>query len=189
MIQRRYSILVDTREKKPLRFPSFMPMLRSPLVGDTTTVQIHTIKQKLDTADYVLQGFEHLTGIERKGSIREVANNCLTFDRDRLRRCLDRMRKEFRYPILLLEGTVKTLLSDRRVHKPYRALDALHRLLAEYRIPLLMLPSASHSNRQIMGETVARILINNAIVAGSNHEETQDKEGRQRSEASEDRGS
>lgn len=179
MIQRRYSILVDTREKKPLRFPSFMPMLRSPLVGDTTTVQIHTIKQKLDTADYVLQGFEHLTGIERKGSIREVANNCLTFDRDRLRRCLERMQKEFRYPILLLEGTVKALLSDRRVHKPYRALDALHRLLAEYRIPLLMLPSASHSNREIMGETVARILINNAIVAGSrsSHEETQGKEG------------
>ena len=131
--------------------------------GSTTTIRLHVVRSKLDTGDYALRGYERLCLIERKGSIREVAQNCLTGDRLRVGRAFGRLRSECRMPVLLLEGTMSSLLKCRYTKKPYAALDALLRLIAEYDLRLLMLSASTVGMRQQMGELVARLLINTAV--------------------------
>ena len=169
MLRRDYTIIQDTREKKPLLFgaqpggdPRYLPMLRD-VDGSTTTIRLHVVRSKLDTGDYALRGYERLCLIERKGSIREVAQNCLTGDRLRVGRAFGRLRSECRMPVLLLEGTMSSLLKCRYTKKPYAALDALLRLIAEYDLRLLMLSTSTVGMRQQMGELVARLLINTAV--------------------------
>ena len=165
MLRRLYTIRIDTREKLPLVFPPFMPFLRTTLVGDAQDVELLTVPSKMPTADYCLVGYEDITLIERKGSLREIANNCLTDDRHRLRREFERLRYACLFPLVLVVGSMPGMLRDVHVDRPYRALDALMRLLAEYRLPLLFQPGTSHRQRADVGRTVARILVNNAVVA------------------------
>ena len=86
-MKKEWVILQDTREKKPLRFPANLRVLddKKPAYKQKMiTVRLHTVPQKLDTGDYLLQGHETDTIVERKGSLREVAMNCLN-QRDRKR--------------------------------------------------------------------------------------------------------
>lgn len=53
-----FTIIVDTREQLPWEF------------GNHTTS-----RTKLDTADYSIEGLEHLLAIERKQSVSEIATN------------------------------------------------------------------------------------------------------------------
>ena len=53
-----FTIIVDTREQTPWEF------------GHHTTS-----REKLDTGDYSMQGYEHLLAIERKRSVSEIATN------------------------------------------------------------------------------------------------------------------
>jgi hypothetical protein len=67
-------------------------------------------------------------------------------------------------PILLLEGTpLESLRKTKHVLKPGAAIDALMRLLKEYGINLLLLPTSSSAQRRATGEWAARLLINGAI--------------------------
>ena len=52
---------------------------------------------------------------------------------------------------------------DKRIEKPYRAYDALLRLLAEFGITLLHTEGKSARQRALTGEIIARILVNVAI--------------------------
>lgn len=134
------------------------------LVGDTVTVTVNIVGEKMDEADYCLLGYEDCMLVERKGGIRELATNCLTGDRDRFCRVLERMRAKARYPVLLVEGSWSSLLQDRYVEKPYRALDALLRLLTEYNIQIMVVPAKSAKQRAAAGIVLARMLINAAVV-------------------------
>lgn len=58
---------------------------------------------------------------------------------------------------------MSSLLKCRYTKKPYAALDALLRLIAEYDLRLLMLSTSTVGMRQQMGELVARLLINTAV--------------------------
>ncbi len=167
-MDRDYTLIVDTREKKPLIFPANLRVLSSsapPYQVKTNLIRVHTKKEKLETGDYLLRGYETVTMIERKGSLREVATNCLNRnDRTRFIKCLQRMKDACSEPILLLEGTpLETLRKSQHVPEPGAAVDALMRLLTEYEIKLLLLPTASSSQRRATGEWAARLLINGAI--------------------------
>jgi len=167
-MDRDYTLIIDTREKKPLIFPANLRMLSgssSPHLARTNLVRLHSKKEKLDTGDYLLRGYETVTMIERKGSLREVATNCLNKnDRKRFIACLERMKDACSEPILLLEGTpLETLRKSKHVPEPGAAVDALMRLLTEYEIKLLLLPTSSSAQRRATGEWAARLLINGAI--------------------------
>jgi ERCC4-type nuclease len=163
MIARTYTVAVDTREQKPVPIPDWLPLLRTPLCGDTTTVHIRTTAKTLSAGDYTLIENQSGAGIERKYTLRELAKNCLTDDRHRMRAALERLADTYSHPYLLVEGTVRKLLGDKRIPKPYRAYDALLRLLADYRITLIHTEGRSHRQRELTGEIIARILINVAI--------------------------
>ena len=167
-MRRDWVITQDTREKKPLLFPrtlSFLDPSHCPTKMRAIRVNIHTVKKKLDTADYALDGDLTGTLIERKGSLREIAKNCLHFkDRQRFIHCLERLSGECENPIILLEGSPLTMLRPvEGVPKPYLAVDALLRLIKEYNIGILFLQSGSMAHRRAAGEWAARTLINGAI--------------------------
>jgi ERCC4-type nuclease len=163
MLRRSYTVAIDTREQKPVPFPDWLPILRTPLCGDTTTVRIVTVPVTLDAGDYALTDHPAGAGVERKYKLREIAKNCLTEDRHRMRSALERLADVYSHPYLLVEDTVRGLLGDRKIEKPYRAYDALLRLLTEFHITLIHAEGRSARQRALTGEVIARILINAAI--------------------------
>ena len=125
------------------------------------TVELHTVRQKLPTGDYVLSGSESECIIERKGSLLEISKNL--FDRKDRQRCireLVRLKEETSHPVLVLEGSPAHLLES---HEGSIAVAALIRLLQEYGVELLLLPSGITKHRRALGEWVARLLINRTL--------------------------
>lgn len=84
------TILVDTREQTPWKFSNYT-----------------TAKQKLDTGDYTIAGFEEILAVERKKTVGEIANN---ITEKRFKDVLDRMSK-YKYPFFLLEFDMTKVLN------------------------------------------------------------------------------
>jgi len=177
-LKKEWTIIQDTREKKPLKFPANLKVLDdsfSPTKQRLITVRLHTIKDKLDAGDYLLQGHESSTIIERKGSLREIAKNCLN-EKDRIRfiKSLQKLRNACTHPVLMLEGT--PLLMEKpckNVPHPAAAVDGLLRLLREYSIEMILLPGTTYSHRRACANWVARLLITGAITNGYTHHKIQ----------------
>lgn len=160
-----FTILVDSREKKPLPFPEHLPSLRSDvpvLSRSSRTFRLRTERVTLKTGDYALKGYEETCLIERKGSIAEVAGNCLTPDsRRKFVAAMDRLKSACLFPYLLLEGNLlDTLTPTKALPDPWNAIDALHRLLLERNIGFILLPNTSMSARRAIAEWAARLLVN-----------------------------
>lgn len=68
-----FSIIIDTREKRPLKFHG----------------GVHTIRAALKTGDYSIDGFQDRVGVERK-SLSDLLN-CIGKDRKRLNQQIDRL--------------------------------------------------------------------------------------------------
>ena len=163
-MQRKFVVIQDTREKLPLLIPKRLVMLddtRPAHEKKAITVELHTVRQKLPTGDYVLSGSESTCIVERKGSLLEISKNCLHGgDRKRFVRELVRLREETSHPVLVLEGSPSQLLDG---NEGSLAVDALIRLLHEYGCELLLLPSGIAKHRRALGEWVARLLINRTL--------------------------
>jgi len=171
-MRKEWTIIQDTREKKPLRFPSNLKVLddKTPTHKQRIiTVRLHTVKDKLDAGDYLLQGYEGNTIIERKGSLREIAKNCLNYkDRTRFIKSLKKLREACKHPILMLEGTPLQMEKPcKNVPHPEAAVDGLMRLIREYDIELILLPGTTYSHRRACANWVARLLIAGAITNGN----------------------
>ena len=167
-MKKEWTIIQDTREKKPLKFPANLKVLDDnfpPCKQRMVTVRLHTVEEKLEAGDYLLRGHEGDTIIERKGSLREIAKNCLN-EKDRVRfiKALVKLKDACTNPVLMLEGT--PLLMERpcqNVPNPACATDALMRLMKEYKIEFILLPGTTYSHRRACANWVARMLINGAI--------------------------
>ena len=172
-MKREVTIVVDDREKKPLAFPStliFLDPSKLPTHKKQTTLKINVEKARIKTADYLLKGDPTVGGIERKGSISEIAQNCLTTDgRRKFVDCLKRLKDNFKYPILLFEGEIHKVQSA-RIHipgpkfNPGIAVDALMRLTLEYEVPIYLMPCTTIAQRRATGEWAARLLINTGLM-------------------------
>jgi ERCC4-type nuclease len=168
-MKNEYTILVDSRERHPLLIPENIVVLdpnHPPDKGVGRTVRLRTRVTKLPEADYVLEDFPNTVVIERKGSVREIAKNCLNpVDRARFIRELVRLREGYKTPYLLLEGTPQTYTAPTGwIEDPGIALDAMMRLLLEYRVQLLLLPASTIPCRRAAGEWAARLLLNGALI-------------------------
>jgi len=167
-MKKEWTIIQDTRERKPLRFPTNLKVLddkKPPHKQRMVTVRLHTVEEKLEAGDYLLRGYEGNTIIERKGSLREIAKNCLN-EKDRVRfiKALVKLKDACKHPILMLEGTPLEMEKPcKNVPNPACAIDGLMRLLREYKIELILLPGKTYSHRRACANWVARLLINGAI--------------------------
>jgi ERCC4-type nuclease len=168
-MQRKWTVLVDTREKKPLLFPHSMRVLSPdhlPRKRVPVRVELTTRRARLETGDYAMQGYPNSVLVERKSGLREVAGNCLTGDRRRFVECLERLRAACTGPVLLLEGSPSSLLTapaGKGEPDPVLGFDSLLRLLVEYHVQLVMLPTSSLAQRKAAGEVVARLMLAGAL--------------------------
>ncbi len=114
-------VIVDTREQTPYTFTGY-------------PVEIE--RAALPAGDYSLPGFEAEVAIERKelGDLMQ----CLTHERDRFTRELERLRS---YPsaALLIEAPFKAIAEGRYRSKmnPAAAVQSLLAIMQGYRMPLL----------------------------------------------------
>ncbi len=159
-----YTILIDSREKIPLKFPRMLPILDpdyAPHHTKTQTVGLRTESVTLKTGDYTLKGHEDLCIIERKYTVGELQKNLLTTIGYRnFRAECQRLSDECAHPIILFEGALEDLLRPTiHVPDPWKVADALFDLTWCYNIQLLGLRSSSVFQRQRTGEAAARLLL------------------------------
>lgn len=148
------TVVVDTREKHPLLFPSII-QLRG------RRVKILTEKIKLDTGDYCIKGLEGMALIERKASIRELFSNFIGKDKKRFLKCIDRLAKATDHPILFLETSASELLMPTRyLQNPAGITQMLFDECAKRGIQILLVGACKHAaKRRIVGELITRLMI------------------------------
>ncbi len=156
-------IVVDSREKIPLLFPSYLSVRNRALPAEsqaTQMVRLHTVKRELKTGDYVLEG-SNGAAVERKKDLDELAGNLATGPgRRRFLDCLRRLSSEFRRPWILLEGDPLSLQKVKGPGvNPSAVRDLLLESVIEYNVGLMVLPSHTASHRRAVAEWVASILI------------------------------
>lgn len=86
----KLTIVTDSREKQPILFPPRMEW--TDLKMRRHILELNSVTKTLEAGDYHLEGYEHITAIERKGSIEEIKNNLIGSDRRRASRALTRFQ-------------------------------------------------------------------------------------------------
>jgi hypothetical protein len=121
------------------------------------------VKRYLSEGDYCISGHESACLVERKGSINEVAMNCLSRDRKRFVDALERLADSTEHPVLFLEGSPVDLTGrlqpGSNLPESGPALDALFDLTHRYNIDLVIAPAKTVRQRRAAGEMVARLLL------------------------------
>ena len=155
---RTLTVLVDDREKNPLRFPATLKWWdgsRSHVLG------VRTLRRRMITGDYALQGYEESCLIERKGRLEELYTNfCTVKDASRMHRCLGRLVEACRHPVLLLDIPVANALTATQ-YAPYppRLWDTMFRRLLRDKISVLWVPQGrSPQSAARSGELVLRYI-------------------------------
>lgn len=186
-----YTLIQDNREKKPLPFPRRIDLLcpEWPAKFSVAKVDIDVKRARVPEADYLIaqypdlinpdvvtmEGFSKSIIIERKASVLELANNLLATShrRARLREILTVMREGWAYPVLLVEGGLSSLYNPKGAHvlphPPRAVVDALMRVCFEAGVILELVPSGIGKQRYLLGEHVARRLINGKITHGNHY--------------------
>jgi len=162
-LKKSYTILTDSREKRPLPIPEHItvldPAVRRPSKHSGKTVQIINRISRMETGDYACAEAPFHSLIERKGCLREICGNTLTDDRSRFIDCLDRLSQSCLHPYLLLTASPSSLHDVE-----YEVgLSALNRLLLPRRISCIMVPASTHQGRHRIGTLIAHLLIEGAI--------------------------
>lgn len=144
-------ILVDSREQKPLAFPSTI----------RANSKLYTLRSSvttLPTADYHLSVPKPRVLIERKSGWGELASNLLSADKARFSRCLDRLA-EAPYPLLFLEQPLTPPRPNKGVRNP-PSIEELYSLLLAQLAPrgIHFLPAPT-SNRLRNAALLAQIML------------------------------
>lgn len=164
------TLLVDSREKKPLSFPKTFTWTDP--WWKRKTMRIVQKDVKLSEGDYAIEGHENLVLIERKGSIRELRDNLFAGDAPRAKKAFKRLADACKYPYLLLDFSLSSATqATREVEFPDAIRDFFYREMATYGIRLLWLPQLYTTvGRRKVGEEVLRVLwghiVANEILGG-----------------------
>jgi len=126
------TIVIDSREQRPLVFPD----------------NIQTVRQKLLTADYSALGIEHLFAVERK-SIPDLVQSC-THQRERFEQELHRLRG-FRFKRLLIVGSRQDLLDGKYFSraKPQAITATLSAFEVRYDLPVVWVDTPAEGGRTV----------------------------------------
>lgn len=143
VIPTRVTVLIDAREKNPLKFPENFVWYGG-RYNKGTLIKVSTTKVRLPTGDYALGGFEGVVLAERKSGVNELQTNLCTKDWRRFQRCLERLSEETRHPLLFLDCRSSDFLHPTRyVDYPEQVLDRLFRVCTKYGLSVLWYPIGS----------------------------------------------
>lgn len=162
MTPRVVTILVDSREKRPLFFPKSLTWYPD-RGGKGHPVRIETKRKALKTGDYAIRGHENLALIERKAGPSELSNNLLGDDHKRAEAAFARLTTECVHPYLLLACTPAEMYAKSIHYDPERVMDALCELVNRLNIRLIWAgQTRTQRARYRLGELVTRILMGHA---------------------------
>jgi ERCC4-type nuclease len=161
-VKKTYEILVDNREKKPLPFPEHISVWGRDQWCKQQVVGLRTRSVRMDVGDYMVEGGGLV--VERKGSLREVAQNTMSRDRNRFLAALDRLKDSAERAAVVLEETPSSIAQqESRNQKVQGAIDALMDELIVRDISLILVQSKTLAQRRDAARLVARLLIAGAL--------------------------
>jgi len=157
---KRITVLVDSREQTPLLFPENM-LWWPARASRPEHIRVVTKTTKMDTADYALDGYEHITLVERKGSMRELQGNLFTADYKRACAAFERLSEACTFPYLLLDiPDVEYRKVTKFVPTPDRVFDAMAWVMHRYGIRLWAVGDCkSGPQRRRVGDQLIRVLM------------------------------
>jgi len=158
-VPREITILIDSREQRPLLFPSTVEWHR--VRGRKPhTIFVKTKRVALPAGDYVLEGYDEAI-IERKGSLRELASNLLSDDHRRAKAAFLKLVEATDHPYLLLDCDLGELMTpSANVPDAKIVLDCLLDLTQGMGIRLLIVGGCKAAPaRRRLGEFVIRLLL------------------------------
>jgi ERCC4-type nuclease len=125
-------IVVDTREQAPLKF-----------------TRLEAVERALFTGDYSILGLENNFAVERK-SIDDLANSCLSGNRDRFEHELHRLRG-YQFKRLLIVGTREAIVAGhyRSRIAPKSVLATLSVFEVRYDLPVVFIGTPEAAAREI----------------------------------------
>jgi len=146
------TVIVDSREKRPLLFPSHLKC--TDISGVSRLLSVKVKVAPLQSGDYILEGYEKQVIVERKGTQRELYNNFFTGDKKRQGRAFARLAKSCVHPTLLLEMTPTQLLAaSPHVPAPDRLFTCLCGAVSKFNFHLLWWPcNRSVPDRRRLGK-------------------------------------
>lgn len=187
-VPKRLTVLVDSREQKPLLFPKVLKLhLGNVLVpvgkDKLVRIPIETRTEKLDAGDYTVAEYPGLVGIERKGSIDELAQNLCTRDRYRFTEALGRFFESYRHRALFLDCTPLSVLEPVGTSQdPFYVLDRLWGTVGGFPLTVIwgnerppkgtpsLTPTARTNARRRLGELLLRWMVSRIIYGGGEKE-------------------
>lgn len=172
MTRETVTILIDSREQRPLLFPEVLALWSSSCgAGRKPTAKIVSVvteKAALAEGDYCLAGDGPPTAIvERKSGIDELIGNLLTSDRPRFLRAITRLAANTCHPYLYIEAWPDAWWRGTEMNrinpdlKVVQAMDLILHEVAHLGIGLLWGNRASQlpAGRRRAGELILRILL------------------------------
>lgn len=167
-LPREWTILQDSREKRPLLFPGTLLLLdpsRLPSDPRGVMIQLQVETSSLETGDYCLKESPNSLVVERKASLLELQSNlCDPTRRKRFISELERIKSGFKGGCLVCEDPLTFSPVPGRMNNPGLVLDQLFQTLHPYpSIRLLFSKAATIPQRYALGEVVARMLIRAAL--------------------------
>lgn len=170
ILPRKITILVDTREQKPLPLPKTIKW--SEVGKHLHIIEIRQEPMVLYAGDYMIKGAGKSCVVERKGSINELHQNLQGADRPRAMRAFQKLVESTRNPILALDFPL-----SQRLYKGDRdeVFTRLMQLCAEYHISILSVGGGLNA-RHLLSDLIVRVLLANYLVApGKDHNVCQTK--------------
>lgn len=148
------TILVDTREQKPLPIPQ--TILWAPAGCDSKRIHIRTEPQDLNAGDYMLKEAGSICIVERKGNINEIRENLQGRDRPRAMRAFDKLVRATENPVLALDFPITQSLYKGVVDEVY---TRLAQLCASHRLQILGPVGGGINARKRLSDLVIRVLL------------------------------
>lgn len=171
------TVLVDSREKKPLLFPR-MIVLHSELPDqkpEPSVIKVQVNRVTMSEGDYALKGQQSIALVERKGGIDELCQNVTKPDSTRFMAAINRLVQATKYPYLFLDMTPLSLWSSQRptptTHgngqsmDPMWVFDRLLRVATTKNLRIIWgtQRSPGPSSRKRLGEIILRLLIHHQL--------------------------
>lgn len=159
MIPNVITVLIDSRERIPLLFPSWIDYH-----GDRTLhsnlMQVKTKVVTLPAGDYTLEGYEAISIIETKRSLRELHNNVCT-EWTRASKALSRLSKACKYPYVVWEMNCPDLMrKSKYVEDPPLVIDRWLQAITRLNLRLMWVGKHDYPGpRRKLGEQLVRLML------------------------------
>lgn len=160
MIPSEVTVLIDSRERRPLLFPSWITF-HGDRTLDAHQIQVKTEVVTMPAGDYALKGYEDVCLIETKRSLRELHNNVCTNEWPRVGKALKRLSEACDYPYIVWEITPSQLFwKSKHVPDPELVLDRWHQVIVHFNLRLMLAGIGSNPGpRRKLGEQLVRLMI------------------------------